>query len=122
MKPVLSFEFLVLGDRRTESAERAGRGDGQRSSEFWVLSFELEADKKSGTVRGPKCSELRTPTFSLRPSAFGPRLARTSCLSRSRFTFHVLPFTVRGSDARTPLADFFSILLRMRGRGVEGKP
>ena len=28
-----------------------------------------------------------------------------------RFTFHASRFTVPGSDARTPLADFFSILL-----------
>jgi hypothetical protein len=31
-----------------------------------------------------------------------------------RFTFHASRFTVPGSDAKTPLADFFSILLGAR--------
>jgi hypothetical protein len=33
-----------------------------------------------------------------------------------RFTFHASRFTVFGGDARTPLADFFSILLSVCGR------
>jgi len=60
-----------MRDERDERERRDG-GDGQRSSEFWVLSSELEADKKSGTVRGPKfeVSGTSNPTFSLQPSAF----------------------------------------------------
>ena len=38
-----------------------------------------------------------------------------SSAAEPRFTFHVSPFTALESDARTPLVDFFSILL-----GVEG--
>src|SRR2546426_11039548 len=35
-----------------------------------------------------------------------------SSASDPRFTFHASRFTVPGSDARPPLGDFFSILLR----------
>src|SRR6267143_4831812 len=40
-----------------------------------------------------------------------PKQGRTSAVD-PRFTFHASRFTVPGSDARTPLADFFSILLK----------
>jgi len=36
----------------------------------------------------------------------------------SRFTFHASRFTIPGSDARTPLADFINSLLANRFRSV----
>ncbi len=51
-----------------------------------------------------------------------------SSVADHRFTFHASRFTILGNDARTPLAEFFSILLgssfwavRVR-RGLGGKP
>ena len=41
-----------------------------------------------------------------------PNKAATPRLT-ARFTFHASRFTVPGSDARTPLADFFSILIEI---------
>jgi len=39
-----------------------------------------------------------------------PKQGRSSAAD-PRFTFHASRFTLPGSEARTPLADFFSILL-----------
>ena len=53
---------------------------------------------------------LKKATFS--PAQ--PRRAKTrhsAGKAAHLFTFHASRFTVLGSDARTPLADFFSILL-----------
>jgi len=49
------------------------------------------------------------------PNPGAPRRALSHARPRSaadpRFTFHASRFTVPGSEARTKLADFFSILL-----------
>ena len=52
---------------------------------------------------------LTRPTLARRDAPC-PKQSRSSTAD-PRFTFHVLPFTVLESDARTKLADFFSILL-----------
>ena len=59
---------------------------------------------------------LTLPTLA-RQDAPCPRHGRSSAAD-PRFTFHVSRFTVLGSDARTILVDFFSILLNVAdGRG-----
>ena len=52
---------------------------------------------------------LTRPTLTRRDASC-PRQGRGSAVD-PRFTFHASRFTVPGSDARTMLADFFSILL-----------
>jgi hypothetical protein len=52
---------------------------------------------------------LTRPTPARRDAPF-PIQGRNFALD-PRFTFHASRFTVPGSDARTKLADFFSILL-----------
>jgi len=56
-----------------------------------------------------KARLLTRPTLARRDAPC-PKQGRSSTAD-PRFTFHVLPFTVLESNARTPLADFFSILL-----------
>ena len=56
-----------------------------------------------------KARLLTRPTLARRDAPC-PKQGRSSTAD-PRFTFHVLPFTVFDSDARTKLADFFSILL-----------
>jgi len=49
------------------------RRDGTRwAKKFWVLSSELEADKKSATVRGPKFEVSGTSNPELRVALFPP--------------------------------------------------
>ena len=77
-------EWRATRAMRDEQERRDGR-DGQRSSEFWVLSSELEVDKKSGTVRGPKFEGSETSNPDLRSSdracrAFPASLARRAWL------------------------------------------
>ena len=55
-----------------------------------------------------KARLLTRPTLARR-DAHCPKQGRSSTAD-PRFTFHVLPFTVLESEARTKLADFFSIL------------
>jgi len=56
-----------------------------------------------------KARLLTRPTLARRdaPHPMQGRSSETDC----RFTFYASRFTVPGSAARTPLADFFSILL-----------
>jgi hypothetical protein len=54
---------------------------------------------------------LTRPTLASRDAPC-PKQARSSAAD-PRFTFHASRFTVPGSEARTPLADFSSILLEM---------
>jgi hypothetical protein len=56
-----------------------------------------------------KAALLTRPTLARR-DAPSPKQGRSS-EADPRFTFHASRFTVLVSDARTPLADFFSILL-----------
>ena len=56
-----------------------------------------------------KASFFTRPTLARRDAPC-PKQGRRSTAD-PRFTFHVSPFTVLESEARTPLADFFSILL-----------
>ena len=56
-----------------------------------------------------KARLLTHPTLARRDAPC-PKQGRRSTAD-PRFTFHVLPFTVLESEARTKLADFFSILL-----------
>jgi hypothetical protein len=56
-----------------------------------------------------KASLLTRPTLARRDAPY-PKQGRSS-EADPRFTFHASRFTVPGSDARTMLADFFSILL-----------
>jgi hypothetical protein len=55
---------------------------------------------------------LTHPTQARRDAPY-PMQGRNSAADH-RFTFHASRFTVPGSDARTPLAGFFSILLKVR--------
>jgi len=57
-----------------------------------------------------KKARLLTRPSLARRDAPCPRQGRSSA-AEPRFTFHVSPFTVLESDARTKLADFLSILL-----------
>jgi len=57
-----------------------------------------------------KARHLTRPTLA-RQDAPCPKQGRRS-EADPRFTFHASRFTVLGSEARTPLADFFSILLK----------
>jgi hypothetical protein len=52
---------------------------------------------------------LTRPTLARRDAPY-PMQGRNSSAD-PRFTFHASRFTVPWTDARTPLADFFSILL-----------
>jgi hypothetical protein len=61
-----------------------------------------------------KASLLTRPTPA-RQDAPCPKQGRSSATD-PRFTFHASRFTDPGSDARTLLADFFSILLEGLGR------
>jgi len=56
-----------------------------------------------------KARLLTRPTLARRDAPF-PKQGRSSA-ANPRFTFLASRFTVPGSEARTPLADFFSILL-----------
>jgi len=56
-----------------------------------------------------KARLLTRPTLARRDAPC-PKQGRNSSAD-NRFTFHSSRFTVALSDARTPLADFFSILL-----------
>jgi len=59
-----------------------------------------------------KAGLLTRPTPARRDAPF-PKQGRSSAAD-PRFTFHASRFTVPGSEARTPLTDFFSILLEVR--------
>ena len=76
-----------------DSRDLREKRDRQRSSEFWVLSCELEADKKGETEESSKFSELQTQNFELRTQNFE---WRTFCSSRSQF-----PNDVRGGRHET---------------------
>ena len=56
-----------------------------------------------------KARRLTRPTPARRDAPF--RGQGRSSAADPRFTFHASRFTAAGSEARTPLADFFSILL-----------
>ncbi len=56
-----------------------------------------------------KARLLTRPTLARRDAPY-PKQGRSS-LADARFTFHASRFTAPGSEARTMLADFFSILL-----------
>ena len=56
-----------------------------------------------------KARLLTRPTLARRDAPC-PNQGRSSAAD-PRFTFNALRFTAPGSEARTPLADFFSILL-----------
>ena len=60
-----------------------------------------------------KARLLTRPTLARRDAPC-PKQGRSSAAD-PRFTFHTLRFTAPGSDARTPLTDFFSILLKHEG-------
>jgi len=69
-----------------------------------------------------KARLLTRPTLARRDAPY-PRQGRNSTAD-PRFTFHASRFTVGESDARTPLVDFFSILMRLAdgARRGEGMP
>jgi hypothetical protein len=56
-----------------------------------------------------KAQTYHPPTLARQDTPY-PKQGRRSAAT-TRFTFHASRFTVPGSEARTPLADFFSILL-----------
>ena len=58
-----------------------------------------------------KSALLTRPTLARRDAPF-PKQGRNSAVD-PRFTFHASRFTVPVSEARTPLADFFSLLLTL---------
>ena len=66
-------------------------------------------DNKSTPQDAQKGGLLTRPTLARRDAPW-PRQGRSSTAD-PRFTFHASRFTAPGSAARTPLADFFSILL-----------
>jgi hypothetical protein len=67
-----------------------------------------------------KQARLLTRPTPARQDAPFRRQGRSSATD-PRFTFHISPFTALGSDARTLLADCFSILLRLRGPSETGQ-
>jgi len=71
-----------------------------------------EAQRKQSCRMLKKARLLTRPTLARRDAPC-PRQGRSSP-AEPRFTFHVSPFTVLESNARTPLADFFSILLQRK--------
>src|SRR5437773_6653749 len=66
-----------------------------------------------------KARLLTRPTLARRDAPY-PMQGRSS-EAYPRFTFHTSRFTVFGSEARTPLADFFSNLLRYPVRRISGR-
>ena len=68
-----------------------------------------------------KKASLLTRPILARRDAPSPKQGRNSAADL-RFTFHASRFTVPGSDARTMLADFFSILLLLALAGCAPSP
>ena len=66
-----------------------------------------------------KARLLTRPTLARRDAPY-PMQGRSS-EAYPRFTFHTSRFKVLGSEARTPLADFFSNLLRYPVRRISGR-
>jgi hypothetical protein len=64
------------------------------------------------SCRMPKKARLLTRPTSARRDAPCPKQGRNSAAD-PRFTFHASRFTIPESHARTLLADFFSILLKL---------
>ena len=67
-------------------------------------------DKRNTPCRMLKKARLLTRPTLARRDAPWPKQGH-SAAADPRFTFHASRFTVPGSDARTKLADYFSILL-----------
>ena len=70
-----------------------------------------------------KKARLLTRLTPARRDAPFPKHGRNSAVD-PRFTFHTSRFTVPGSEARTPLANFFSTLLGLHRRAIskDGAP
>ena len=84
-----------------------------KTTSAWQNFDDLHVCDKRRTSRIllKKARLLIRPTLTRRDAPC-PKQGRSSTAD-PRFTFHVLPFTVLESEARTQMADFFSILLKL---------